>query len=175
MPRQSGHSRPRAHLRCVWPSELASIEWVWRGRSGDGAGTESSEISVMAALRASAALSRWVDARPHAAFRCLISGTSMRTCQLFRWPGSVSEKQEHAPSRPASPAKNSHKSNISARVVRLLGAGSPLLGRAPGVIGIVLCTAAAVYAQPQPPRDRLPQQTGTGRIKGRVVDAQTGS
>jgi len=55
------------------------------------------------------------------------------------------------------------------------GFRSPLLGRAPGVIGVALCTAAAVCAQPQPPRDRLPQQTGTGRIKGRVVDAQTGS
>jgi hypothetical protein len=49
------------------------------------------------------------------------------------------------------------------------------LFRWPAMLGVALCTAAAVYAQPQPPRDRLPQQTGTGRIKGRVVDAQTGS
>ena len=46
-------------------------------------------------------------------------------------PRSVSEKQEHAPSRPASPAKDSHNSKIVARVARLLGARSPLLGRAP--------------------------------------------
>jgi hypothetical protein len=57
----------------------------------------------------------------------------------------------------------------------LLGARSPLLVRARSVIGVALCAAAAVHAQPQPPRDRLPQQTGTGRIKGRIVDAQTGS
>jgi ankyrin repeat protein len=48
-----------------------------------------------------------------------------------RLPGSVSEKQEHAPSRPASPAKNNHDSRIAARVARLLGARSPFLGRAP--------------------------------------------
>jgi ATP-dependent helicase HrpB len=49
-------------------------------------------------------------------------------------PGSVSEKQEHAPSRPASPAKDSHNSKIVARAARLPGARSPLPGRAPGRI-----------------------------------------
>jgi Carboxypeptidase regulatory-like domain len=39
-------------------------------------------------------------------------------------------------------------------------------------LGIAVSTAAA---QPLPLRDRPPQQTGAGRIKGRVVDAQTGS
>jgi hypothetical protein len=46
-------------------------------------------------------------------------------------PRSVSEKQEHAPSRPASPAKNKHNSKIAARLARLLGARSALFGRAP--------------------------------------------
>jgi probable rRNA maturation factor len=46
-------------------------------------------------------------------------------------PGSVSGKQEHPPGRPASPAKNSPDSKITARVARLLGARSALLGRAP--------------------------------------------
>jgi hypothetical protein len=45
---------------------------------------------------------------------------------------SVSEKQEHAPSRPASPAENNHHSKIAARVARLPGARSALVGRAPG-------------------------------------------
>jgi hypothetical protein len=49
------------------------------------------------------------------------------------------------------------------------------LFRWPAVLAVALCAAAAVSAQPQPLRDRLPQPTGTGRIKGRVVDAQTGS
>jgi hypothetical protein len=55
-----------------------------------------------------------------------------RATLLAPYPArSVSVKQEHAPSKPASPAKNSHKSKITARVARLLGARSPLLGRAP--------------------------------------------
>src|SRR5436190_16355403 len=44
---------------------------------------------------------------------------------------SVSERQAHAPSRPASPAKSHHKSEITARVAHLLGARSPSPGRAP--------------------------------------------
>jgi putative ABC transport system permease protein len=47
-------------------------------------------------------------------------------------PRSVSEKREHAPSRPASPANISHNVKITARVARLLGARSPFFGRAPG-------------------------------------------
>jgi probable rRNA maturation factor len=46
-------------------------------------------------------------------------------------PRSMSGKHEHAPGRPASPAKNSPDSTITARVARLLGARSALLGRAP--------------------------------------------
>ena len=34
---------------------------------------------------------------------------------------------------------------------------------------------AALHAQSLPPRDRPPEQTGTGKIKGRVVDAQSAS
>ena len=44
---------------------------------------------------------------------------------------SVSEKREHAPSRPASPAKTSSIRGMTARVARLLGARAALLGRAP--------------------------------------------
>jgi bifunctional non-homologous end joining protein LigD len=46
-------------------------------------------------------------------------------------PGSVSGKHEHAPGRPASPAKNGHNSTIVAREARLLGARSALPERAP--------------------------------------------
>ena len=45
---------------------------------------------------------------------------------------SVSEKQEHAPSRPASPAENSHNSNyLCARSAPTRSPFPPLLGRAP--------------------------------------------
>ena len=43
---------------------------------------------------------------------------------------------------------------------------------------LIVFTAGVGAAQVQPlqPRDRVPpQQTGTGRIKGRVLDAQSGS
>src|SRR5437870_5733769 len=50
--------------------------------------------------------------------------------------GSVSEKREHAPSRPASPANNSAKLTITARVARLPRVRSPLLGRTPGMAPI---------------------------------------
>jgi Carboxypeptidase regulatory-like domain len=42
-------------------------------------------------------------------------------------------------------------------------------------VGIVVCNSPPTAPQSLPPRDRPPQQAGTGRIKGRVVDAQTGS
>jgi hypothetical protein len=44
---------------------------------------------------------------------------------------SVSEKQEHAPSGPALPAKTRAIRSLIARVARLLGARSALVGRAP--------------------------------------------
>ena len=46
-------------------------------------------------------------------------------------PRSVSEKSEHAPSRPASPAKMPVIRGNTARAARLLGARGTLLGRAP--------------------------------------------
>jgi 2-keto-4-pentenoate hydratase/2-oxohepta-3-ene-1,7-dioic acid hydratase in catechol pathway len=53
------------------------------------------------------------------------------TFAIFVPARSVSETQErHAPGRPASPAKTANPM-ITARVARLLGARSPLLGRAP--------------------------------------------
>jgi hypothetical protein len=57
-----------------------------------------------------------------------------RFCVFYvdRRARSVSEKEEHAPSRPASSAKSGHYSKINARGARLLGARSPLFGRAPG-------------------------------------------
>src|SRR5439155_25737559 len=48
----------------------------------------------------------------------------------------VPENGEPAPGRPASPAKNSDKLMIIARVARLPGVGSPLLGRTPGMAPI---------------------------------------
>ena len=43
-------------------------------------------------------------------------------------------------------------------------------------IGVASCTTVTARAQPAPPRDRQPvEPTGTARLKGRVVDAQTGS
>jgi hypothetical protein len=45
---------------------------------------------------------------------------------------SVSEQSEHAPSRPAPPAKHRLNSQVVPREARLLGARAPLLGRAPG-------------------------------------------
>jgi hypothetical protein len=57
-------------------------------------------------------------------------------------PRSVSEREEHAPSRPASPAKDRQNSTIKARVARLLGARSPLLRRAPRPIVAAPMTAA---------------------------------
>ena len=46
-------------------------------------------------------------------------------------PRSVSEKYEHAPSRPAPPAKNASNSQVVPREARLLGAREALLKRAP--------------------------------------------
>jgi hypothetical protein len=46
---------------------------------------------------------------------------------------SVSEKQEHAVSRPAPPVTDSPISKITARAARLLGGRPPLLGRAPRI------------------------------------------
>jgi uncharacterized integral membrane protein (TIGR00698 family) len=59
---------------------------------------------------------------------------------------SVSEKQEHAPGRPASPPKDSHDLKISARVARPPGARSALLGRAPGLVPGVLVLGLIGYA-----------------------------
>ena len=66
---------------------------------------------------------------------------------IARRSRSVSEKWEHAPSRPASPAKTPMIRRITARVARLLGARSALLGRAPGhpAISAVLIVWAASY------------------------------
>src|SRR5206468_2627928 len=66
-------------------------------------------------------------------------------------PGSVFEKQEHAPSRPASPAENSRNSKITARVARLLGARSRSLGRAPSAIGVGDAAHAASAASRRQP------------------------
>jgi glutamate synthase (ferredoxin) len=50
-------------------------------------------------------------------------------------PRSVSEKSEHAPSRPAPPAKDCPDSDITPRAARRPGAREALLGRAPGQDG----------------------------------------
>jgi membrane-bound metal-dependent hydrolase YbcI (DUF457 family) len=50
---------------------------------------------------------------------------------LALWPRSVSEKPQHAPSRPASPAQELTTPNMFARVARLLGVRLALLGRTP--------------------------------------------
>jgi len=54
-----------------------------------------------------------------------------RTQEPLAGSGSVSEKPEHASSRPASPAKTPLIRRTAARAARLLGARSPSLGRAP--------------------------------------------
>jgi hypothetical protein len=50
--------------------------------------------------------------------------------------GSVSEKGEHDPGRPAPPAKNGRNSEVVPRAARLLGARGPFLGRAPSRVAI---------------------------------------
>jgi hypothetical protein len=52
--------------------------------------------------------------------------------RILPFTRSVSEKREHAPSRPASPANNSDNLEIDARAARLPGARSPLVEGAPG-------------------------------------------
>jgi hypothetical protein len=62
--------------------------------------------------------------------------------------GSVSEKCEHAPSRPAPPQKNGPNSQVVPREARLLGAREPLLRRAPRSLdeGGVIAEAARTEA-----------------------------
>jgi len=50
--------------------------------------------------------------------------------------GSVSEKCEHAPGRPAPPAQNGPNSQVVPGEARLPGAREPVLGRAPGRVAI---------------------------------------
>src|SRR5712692_988844 len=50
--------------------------------------------------------------------------------------GSVSKKCEHAPGRPAPPAKNGRNSEVVPRAARLPGAGGPLLRPAPRRVAI---------------------------------------
>src|SRR5439155_4420646 len=73
---------------------------------------------------------------------------------------SVLEKQKHAPSRPAAPAKKSRNPQITARVARLPGARSPLLRRAPGVaqgtIRMTMSPPPAPRCCRPPPDERTP-------------------
>ena len=80
-------------------------------------------------------------------------------------PRSVSEKCEHAPSRPATPAKNGANSHVLPREARLPGAREALLRRAPrrsfvtGVLVALLVAALSGSASAQ-----------TGRVGGTVKD-----
>src|SRR5205823_2948645 len=98
--------------------------------------------------------------RPRAAFRCLMIGATMKARPLVRVCVDIiycSRTLTHARSRSAA---------------RLCRASLRSLALAAGAA----FTIGSAYAQPVPPRDRLPPPaTGTAIIKGRVVDAQTGN
>src|SRR5437899_4330151 len=77
---------------------------------------------------------------------------------------SVSEKCEHAPSRPAPPAKNGRNSPVIPREARLLGAREALLRRAPSTyFVVVVAVAVAVVSAARP------QYGGTLRVDTQAV------
>jgi hypothetical protein len=97
-------------------------------------GRRSSGWSVETTARKPVADATRAKSEPHVTSAPVLS-MAAPAVRILPFTRSVSEKQEHAPSRPASPATNSDNSEIDARAARLPGARSPLVERAPGEQG----------------------------------------